>query len=139
MVYITLQAPYNITEMSVETQGIELGKSLAKILLSDKYKDYNVKDCINILIIARVKAQELLEQENLHDSVLTEEEKIINKAKKIPESILCPGLDGEKIWSIDKTTDTTALNKNSVSGSVSEELIRRLVRDELKKILENLK
>jgi hypothetical protein len=48
---------------SVEIQGIELGKSLTKILLSDKYKDYSIKDCINILVIARVKAQELLEKE----------------------------------------------------------------------------
>ena len=51
--------------MSVEIQGIELGKSLAKILLSDKYKDYSIKDCIDILKIARVKAQELLENEDL--------------------------------------------------------------------------
>ncbi len=50
---------------SIEMQGIELGKSLAKILLSDKYKDYNIKDCVNILIVARVKAQELLEKEGL--------------------------------------------------------------------------
>jgi hypothetical protein len=50
---------------NIELKGIELGKSLVKVLLSEKYKEYSIEDLTNILIIAQVKAQELLDKEGL--------------------------------------------------------------------------
>lgn len=52
-------------QQGINTAGEELGKSLAKQLMSEKYEGFTFKDVQLVLQVARNIAKEILEKEEL--------------------------------------------------------------------------
>lgn len=61
--------------MNIDEASQELGKSLAKILLSEKYNDFTYNQCISIITNARNNAISILRQDaGIYDSIKVEPE-----------------------------------------------------------------